>query len=111
MALNSAYAILPSLTAIEYDAEKEGLLLQQAAEWAMQFSSIVCPHGSNHILIEIGGSKRLFDSYESLLATIETELEKLGYTSQMGIAPTPLAASLLARANICLLYTSPSPRD
>lgn len=100
MALNSAYAILPSLTAIEYDAEKEGLLLQQAAEWAMQFSSIVCPHGSNHILIEIGGSKRLFDSYESLLATIETELEKLGYTSQMGIAPTPLAASLLARANI-----------
>ncbi len=100
MALNSAYAILPSLTAVEYDADREALLLQQAGEWAMQFSSIVCPHGSNHILIEIGGSKRLFDSYECLLATIETELKKLGYTGLMGIAPTPLAANLLARANI-----------
>jgi len=100
MALNSAYAILPSLVAVEYDADKEALLLQQAGEWAMQFSSIVCLHGSSHLLIEIGGSKRLFDNYQSLLATIETELEKLGYTGLMGIAPTPLAANLLACANI-----------
>lgn len=100
MALNSAYAILPSLNAIEYDADREALLLQQAGEWAMQFSSIVCLHGSNHILIEIGGSERLFDSYASLLKTIESELKKLGYLGLMGIAPTPLAANLLARANI-----------
>jgi protein ImuB len=100
MALNSAYAILPALTAVEYDADKEALLLQQTGEWAMQFSSIVCPDGSNHILIEIGGSERLFDSYASLLATIEAELGKLGYSGSMGIAPTPAGANLLARANI-----------
>ncbi len=100
ISLNSAYALLPSLSVIEYNAEREAVLLRQVGEWAMQFSSVVCLHPPNHVLIEIAGSKRLFEGFDSLLPLIQKKLKKLGYQGQMGIAPTPLAANLLARANI-----------
>ncbi len=100
MPLNSAYAIAPDTTVVEYDPDREAVLLQQVGEWAMRFSSIVCVHSPNHILIEIAGSKRLFEGYEILAALVQKELKLLGYTGQMGIAPTPLAANVLARANI-----------
>ncbi|MEM7257132.1 MAG: DNA polymerase Y family protein [Pseudomonadota bacterium] len=100
MALNSAYALLPDLAVIEYDSEHESRLLHRIGEWAMQFSSLVTVHAPNHILIEIAGSKRLFESFEALISLIENELHKLGYSAQIGIAPTPLAANLLAKANL-----------
>ncbi len=99
MALNGAYALCPALTVIEYDQEYQTTLLRQVGEWAMQFSSIVSLHPPDHLLIEIAGSKRLFEGFETLTSLIEQELTKLGFTAQMGIAPTPLAANLLARAN------------
>ena len=99
MALNSAYALLPALSVVEYNEEHEARLLQQVGEWAMQFSSVVCLHPPNHILIEIAGSKRLFEGFDTLIALIQQELYKLGFNGQIGIAPTPLAANLLARAN------------
>jgi len=100
MALNSAYALVPDLSVIEYDETHEQRLLQRIGEWAMQFSSVVSLHPPNHVLIEIGGSQRLFDSFTVLIQLIETELDKLGYSAQIGIAPTPLAANLLARAGL-----------
>jgi len=99
MTLNSAYALCPALTVVEYDEDHQARLLQQIGEWAMQFSSIVSLHPPDHLLIEIAGSKRLFEGYEILVCLIEQELIKLGFSAQIGIAPTPLAANLLARAN------------
>ncbi len=100
MALNSAYALLPDLSVIDYDPTREAQLLSHVGEWAMQFSSIVSTHPPNHVLIEIAGSKMLFDSFESIIHLIEAELDALGYSGQIGIAPTPLAANLLAKANL-----------
>ncbi len=99
MALNGAYALCPALTVMEYDEEHQTTLLRQVGEWAMQFSSIVSLHPPDHLLIEIAGSKKLFEGFETLASLIEQELAKLGFGAQMGIAPTPLAANLLARAN------------
>ena len=99
MTLNSAYALCPALTAIEYNEDHQKKLLHQIGEWAMQFSSIVSLHPPDHLLIEIAGSKRLFEGYEILVSLIEQELTKLGFSAQPGIAPTPLAANLLATAN------------
>ena len=99
MTLNSAYALCPALTVIEYDEEHQATLLRQIGEWAMQFSSIVSLHPPYHLLIEIAGSKKLFEGFEILVSLIEQELGKLGFSAQMGIAPTPLSANLLARAN------------
>jgi len=99
MTLNSAYALCPALTAIEYDEDHQNKLLHQIGEWAMQFSSIVSLHPPDHLLIEIAGSKRLFEGYEILVSLIEQGLTKLGFSAQIGIAPTPLSANLLATAN------------
>ena len=99
MTLNSAYALCPALTVIEYDEDQQSKLLHQLGEWAMQFSSIVSLHPPDHLLIEIAGSKRLFEGYEILVSLIEQELSKLGFSAKIGIAPTPLAANLLAAAN------------
>ncbi len=99
MVLNGAYALCPALTVVEYDEEHQATLLRQVGEWAMQFSSIVSVHPPDHLLIEIAGSKKLFAGFETLAGLIEQELATLGFGAQMGIAPTPLAANLLARAN------------
>ena len=100
MALNSAYALLPALATIDYDEQREAQLLRQAGEWAMQFSSIVCLHPPCNVLIEIGASKRLFENFQTLAGSIQQGLDELGYNAQIGIAPTPLSANLLARAGL-----------
>jgi len=69
MTLNSAYALCPALTAIEYDEDHQNKILHQVGEWAMQFSSIVSLHPPDHLLIEIAGSKRLFEGYDPWLPT------------------------------------------
>lgn len=99
MALNSAYALCPALTVVEYNEDNQIQLLQQIGEWAMQFSSIVSLHPPDHLLIEIAGSKRLFENYKILISLISQELSNLGFKAQLGVAPTPLAANLLACAN------------
>lgn len=98
MPLNSAYAMLPSLTAIEYDATHEAALLRQIGEWAMQYSSIVCLHPPCYVLLEIGASKNLFSNFRNLAITLEQGLAEIGYQAGIGIAPTPLAANVLASA-------------
>jgi len=99
MTLNSAYSLCPALTVIEYDEEYQARLLQELGEWAMQFSSIVSLHPPDHVLIEIAGSRRLFESYQALMSLIQQELTQLDVNAHLGVAPTPLAANLLAHAN------------
>ena len=99
MTLNSAYALCPALTVMEYNENRQTELLRQIGEWAMQYSSIVSLHPPDHLLIEIAGSRRLFESYKILITLICEGLSKLGFKAQTGVAPTPLAANLLARAN------------
>ncbi len=100
MPLNSAYSILPSLSAVEYDAEHEARLLYQTGEWAMQYSSMVSLHPPCHVLIEIGASRHLFGDFGKLIATLQQGLADIGYQASIGIAPTALAASVLARAEV-----------
>jgi protein ImuB len=100
MPLNSAYSILPSLSAVEYDAEHEAQLLYQTGEWAMQYSSLVSLHPPCHVLIEIGASRHLFGDFGTLIATLQQGLADIGYQASIGIAPTALAANVLARAGV-----------
>ncbi len=100
MPLNSAYSMLPSLSAVEYDPEHEARLLHQAGEWAMQYSSIVSLHPPCHVLLEIGASRHLFGDFGNLIATLQQGLADIGYQASIGVAPTALAANVLARAGV-----------
>ncbi len=93
-----ALSIYPGLLRIARDASREAELLQQLAEWALQYSSVVCPEPPAQLLLEIGGSRRLFGEPDLLRQRVLIELSELGYSARAGIAPTPTAAALFARA-------------
>ncbi len=91
LALNAALGVCPR------DQRAEAAALESLAAWAGQFSSRVCVVEPQILLLEIGGSLRLFRGLEPLLAQIEFGLAGLGYRAQFGVAPTPLAAIWFAR--------------
>ena len=78
--------------------------LETLALWAMQWSSQVSrradANGAATLWLEIGASRQLFGDHDALRAHVTTGLAQLGYAHQLGIAPTPQGAALLARAGI-----------
>ena len=107
MKASAACALLPSLRLVARDAQAEAAALEGLAVWAGQFTSfasLVPPAG---LLLEIGGSLKLFGGLDGLLARIRRGIDALGYGARTGVAPTPLAAWLLARAGVADPVTDP----
>lgn len=96
--LSSALGLAPQLTACERDPLREAAVLARLACWAGRFSPHVSLAPPDELLIEIGGSLRLFKGLESLLKEVETDLAAEGYSYRIGLARTPLAAQWFARA-------------
>jgi len=94
--LQTALALDAALQVCTRDRGRERQALQELALWALQFSSRISFEPSL-ILLEIGASLRLFGGLQSLLQRVRTEALELGYELQWGVAPTPMAAGLLAR--------------
>lgn len=109
--LNTARGLSDTLFIAERDQDKEQALLQYLAESAYQFSSSVsCYRNQRHensLLLEIGGSLRLFNGYDQLQKQLEQLLKThslskqntntQNFRHQFSIANTPRAAELLAR--------------
>lgn len=98
MRVSAALALDAALRVCLRDRRAEIAALESMAAWAGQFSSRVCVVEPQALLLEVGGSLRLFRGLEQLLAQIEFGLAGLGYRAQFGVAPTPLAATWFARA-------------
>jgi protein ImuB len=94
---NAALALLPDLKLEERSVIREQQVLELLATWLEQFSSFVCIAGSDMLLLEIAGSLRLFGGLKNLRRQIATGLEAQGFEAALAIAPTPLAATWLAR--------------
>ena len=95
--LAAAQALAGNLIAVELKPERERDALLELAGWAGQFSAAVTlrDHG---LLIETGGSRRLFGGRAPLNREIATQLHGLGYHAAFGEAATPRAAWWLAQA-------------
>jgi protein ImuB len=111
-----ALAIHPQATALERKPRAEHAALERLAAWAYQFSSTVIlgeiPEElrlarTGALWLEIGASLKLFGGFRALIEHLERELGLLHYTYQLGIAPTLQGASLLARAGLRLVVTTP----
>ncbi len=74
----------------------EGRALQRLACWAGQFSSRVSLAPPFALVLEAGGSLRLFKGEGALLGAVREGLDALGYRGRLCLAPTPGAALLLA---------------
>ena len=96
--VSAALALARGLRVLARNPDHERRALQRLAAWAGQFSSLVHVEAPQALLLEVGGSLRLFGGLENLLTQVELGLTELGYTAQLAVAPTRLAATWLARA-------------
>lgn len=98
LSVNAALALLPMLELEQRDEPCEQRALLNLAAWAEQFTSFVTVDPVNVLLLELAGSLRLFSGLRSLRRKISDGLGEQGFSALLSIAPTPLAATWLARA-------------
>ena len=98
MGLGAACALAPRLEVRKRDPMFEAATLEELAVWAGRFTAFVSLAPPAGLLLEVGGSLRLFEGVEMLRQGIEDGLRGLGFEASTGTAPTPTAAWLLARA-------------
>ncbi|MGI9309411.1 MAG: Y-family DNA polymerase [Gammaproteobacteria bacterium] len=104
LSVNAALALQPGLCLLERNPDKEQQLIRRLAAWAEQFTSFACIEPPSVLLLEIAGSLRLFGGLLELRQKITADLRQQGLTSSLAIAPTPLAATWLAKAGrrVCI---------
>ncbi len=104
LSVNAALALLPTLCFAERSPQREAQVACELAGWAEKFTSFVCIETASMLLLEIAGSLQLFGGLKALRERIVLELESQGFSAAIAIAPTPLAASWMARAGrkVCI---------
>ena len=105
ISINAALALDPTLCLEERSPGREAQVLKELAEWAEKFTSFICIEAPSLLLLEIAGSLNLFGGVKALRQRIVLGLESQGFNAAIAIAPTPLAATWLARAGrrVCIL--------
>jgi protein ImuB len=96
--VNAALALAPDLELLPRDLQREQRLLSHLAILAIQFTPCVSFAGDATLLLEIGGSLRLFGPAEELRAQVLQVLDEQGHQCLSAIAPTARAAQWLAHA-------------
>jgi len=104
--LSGALALAPDLVQRDRDAAAEARALEQLATWALTFTPMACIAPPDAVLAEIGGSLQLFSGLPRLVSRLVAGAHALGYAPRLGLAPTPGAALLLARAGHAAPVTS-----
>lgn len=103
MWLSAAYALAPQIDTRVRDPAREHAALEAAALWALQFTSHVSIVSPGSLLLEIGGSFRLFGGLERLRDCVRDAAAELGHDLTLAATPTPLGAQWLARAGFDML--------
>ncbi len=96
-AVAAAKALAGELRILDRDPQAERETLERLAGWAGQFTPMVSVEG-NGIVFEVEATLRLFHGHAQLTSAILRGIRELGYRSALGVAPTPLAARIIARA-------------
>src|SRR6185437_14704306 len=96
-AVAAAKALAGSLRVVSRDEAIEREALERLAAWAGQFTPMVSVE-SQGIALDIETSLRLFGGHARLCAAVRRGARDLGFRVTLGVAPTPLAARLFARA-------------
>lgn len=95
---NAALALLPELELLPRDLQREHRLLSKLADLATVFTPCVSIVRSATLVLEIGGSLRLFGDADQLRALILQSLRERGHAVETAVAPTARAAGWLACA-------------
>jgi protein ImuB len=98
MPVTSAQARTTDLIVVPREIAKERQSLRQIATWLSQFTPMTCLEAAGASL-EVSTSLKLFGGIGTLAKRIRTGIGALQFHATLGIAPTPLAAYLLAKAS------------
>ena len=96
-AVAAAKALAGELHVLERDAVREREALERLAAWAGQFTPMVSIEAQG-LVLEVESSLKLFQGHARLTGAIQRGIRDLGFHAALGVAPTPLAARLFARA-------------
>ena len=96
-AVAAAKALAGELRVVDRNPRAEREALERIAAWAGQFTPTVSLDEQG-IVLEVESSLRLFEGHAKLTAAIQRGVRELGFHATLGVAPTPLAARLFARA-------------
>jgi protein ImuB len=99
MDVSAALAVAPALTVHVRNPSLEAQALQEIVQWALQFAPAPSLESADSILLEIGGGLKLFGGVTAIMQAIRQGLPGLGFSARLAVAPTPTAASMLARAH------------
>jgi protein ImuB len=100
MPLAAACALSSELVVMARDVAAERAALERVAAWVLQFTPAVSIAHPAEVLMEAGGSLKLFGGLGRFCTRLEKSLAELGYDFILACAPTPLAAQLFARAGL-----------
>jgi protein ImuB len=92
-----ALMLCPDASLFYRDAQKEQAALEGIALAVMGFTPEVALAAESSLLMEVTGSLKLFRSAHTLSALVRETVHALGFTVQIGMAPTAQGAWLLAR--------------
>ncbi|MGE5089139.1 MAG: Y-family DNA polymerase [Candidatus Levyibacteriota bacterium] len=94
----AALALAPAITLRERDPAAEAQALAEIATLTLAFTPLASLVPPDAVVAEIGGSLRLFGGQARLVERLQAAAGARGCATRIALAPTPLAASLLARA-------------
>ncbi|GGK10639.1 Y-family DNA polymerase [Luteimonas terricola] len=96
MRLSAAHALLSDVAMVEHDPASEARWQRFLAAWAYRHSSQVSAQWPGAIVLEVRASFRLFGPWPRFEARLREELDGLGFSHRIALAPTPRAARVFA---------------
>ena len=96
MRLTAAHALLRDFTMAEHDPQAEARWQRFLAAWAYRHSSLVSAQWPGCLVLEVRASFRLLGPWPRIEARLREELNALGFSHRIALAPTPRAAHVLA---------------
>ncbi|RUO27055.1 hypothetical protein CWE09_10300 [Aliidiomarina minuta] len=102
MPLSDAWLLSSELVAHRFQGPYEKQLTRQIALYLYRYFADIAISGGDGLWIEISSMQRLHQGQQESVRRLHKSLESLSLTYFMGRANSPLAASILAKADICL---------
>ena len=103
--LIAAQALTRAFATADYDLASIEHWQQFLAAWAYGFSSQVSLHYPRCLLMEVHSSLGLFGPWPRLEKRLRAELQALGFSHRITLAPNPAAARVLANVHDSLAVT------
>ncbi len=98
MPVAAARALAGELVVLPRDETSEAQALHNLACWASQFTPGVVVQTGEGLLLDVGSTLQMHGGLSRLLIRLGQGIKQLGYHAEPGVAPTPIAAWLLAKA-------------